>query len=172
MIKVREAELKDCPGIARVQVDSYRTAYAGLMPEAYLAQFSYEEQEQDWVGLLEAGSADILLVAESEEGEIVGYTLARAEAEIYPGYDAEIIALHVRKSVQRQGVGRALLREAVEKLSARGCQSVMLWTLKGNPVRRWYEKLGGKYLGEKTWPLDDFEVHEAAYGWEDISGLQ
>ena len=35
-------------GIARVQVDSYRAAYAGIIPQRYLDQFSYEEQEQDW----------------------------------------------------------------------------------------------------------------------------
>ena len=38
MIEVREAVPEDSPGIARVQVDSYRTAYAGLFPEPYLAQ--------------------------------------------------------------------------------------------------------------------------------------
>jgi len=83
-----------------------------------------------------------------------------------------VVALHVRQFSQRQGVGRALLRAAVAKLAALGCQSVMLWTLKGNPVRCWYEKLGGKYLGEKVWMLDDFAVHEVAYGWEDSAGLQ
>ena len=40
---IREATAADSPGLARVQVDSYRTAYAGLFPQAYLDRFSYEE---------------------------------------------------------------------------------------------------------------------------------
>ena len=39
MIQIREVILEDSPGIARVQVGGYRTAYAGLFPEPCLAQF-------------------------------------------------------------------------------------------------------------------------------------
>ena len=45
---VRKAEVEDSAGMARVQVDSYRTAYAGIMPQDYLDHFTYEEQAQDW----------------------------------------------------------------------------------------------------------------------------
>jgi len=32
-MKIRKAIESDCPGIARVQVDSYRTAYAPIFPQ-------------------------------------------------------------------------------------------------------------------------------------------
>ena len=47
MVEVRRAALDDCATIARAQMDSYRTAYAGIFPQEYLDGFSYEEQEQD-----------------------------------------------------------------------------------------------------------------------------
>jgi hypothetical protein len=34
-----------------------------------------------------------------------------------------------------------------------------------NPVRAWYEKLGGKPLGEKSFEIDDWLIVEVAYGW-------
>lgn len=171
MIHIRNARLEDCPGLAQVQVDSYRTAYAGLFPESYLARFSYEEQTQDWQEWLTALSNEVLLVAVSPEETVLGYVLARAQPDIHPGYDAEILALHVRQAYQGKGIGSALLRASVGQLLEWGCRSVMLWTLQGNPVRQWYERLGGKLLGEKRYPVEDWEMIEIAYGWETISSL-
>ena len=171
MTRIRHARPVDCPGIARVQVDSYRTAYAGLFPESYLTQFTYEEQTQDWEVWLATHPEDLLLVAMSPEGQVIGYLLARAQPDIHPGYDAEILAMHVKLAHQRKGIGKALLRAAVEGLEERGCRSVMLWTLKGNPARAWYERLGGKVLGEKRFQVDGWDIVEFAYGWETLSTL-
>ncbi|MBN1656810.1 MAG: GNAT family N-acetyltransferase [Anaerolineae bacterium] len=165
--EIRQAVPEDCSGLAQVQVDSYRTAYTGLFPPSYLGQFTYEEQEQDWRGLLAAGGDDLLLVAASADGLVMGYTLARAQPDVYPGYDAEIVAMHVRRPFQRQGIGLALLCAALEALDHRACHTVMLWTLKGNPVRAWYERLGGQLLGEKSFQVDGWEIVEVAYGWNE-----
>jgi hypothetical protein len=32
MTTIRPATLQDCPALARLQVDSYRSAYAGILP--------------------------------------------------------------------------------------------------------------------------------------------
>jgi hypothetical protein len=47
----------------------------------------------------------------------------------------------------------------------------MLWTLEGNPVRRWYERLQGKVIGEKSFRIDDWDIVEIAYGWQTMSTL-
>jgi ribosomal protein S18 acetylase RimI-like enzyme len=166
MFHIRPATPADCAGIAKVQVDSYCTAYAGFFPESYFQNFSYAEQEQDWLNWFASGTDEILLVAVSPENEVIGYALTRAKAEIYPGYDSELAALHVRKALQGQGIGKALILNTAERLAARGCQTVMLWTLQGNPVRRWYESLHGKLLGETNYDVDGWNIVEVAYGWE------
>ena len=96
MYQIRNAIFEDCPGIAKVQVDSYRTAYTGLFPTPYLEHFTYAEEEQDWIQMLTSNIEDILLVAISQEKQVVRYILARAKPDIFPGYDSEIVALHVR----------------------------------------------------------------------------
>ena len=172
MYKICKAALEDSRGIAEVQVDSYRTAYAVFFPKAYIDHFTYDEQEQDWIDLLKKETDDILLVALSTEGQVIGYAFARAEAEIHPGYDSEVLALHVRKTYQRNGIGKALLHKAVEELEQRGSKSVMVWTLKGNPIRKWYESLQGRLISEKSYQVDDWTIDEVAYGWEKISTLR
>jgi len=172
LMQIRNASLRDCPGIARTQVDSYRSAYAGLFPQSYLEHFTYEEQEQDWIELLTCGGNDILLVAISPEEQVAGYVLARTKPDIFPGFNSEIVALHVRNPFGGQGTGKALLRNGIERLKVRDCKSVMLWTLKNNPVRVWYEKLGGRLLGEKNYEVEAWVINELAYGWDDISMLE
>lgn len=72
---IRKAKEQDSAGIARVQVDSYRTAYADILPQSYLEHFTYEEQEQDWRDLLSAELDGVLYVATTNKDEIAGYAL-------------------------------------------------------------------------------------------------
>ena len=170
-MKIREATITDSPELARIQVDSYRTAYAGFFPQAYLDHFSYEEQTQDWQDLLSSESKDLLFVAENEPGDIVGYALAKAETDPEAGYDSSLVAIHVHYSQQKKGFGRHLLIAVVSSLQAQGCTSLWLSTLLGNPAQAWYERLGGVPFGEVRYKVDETEVVEIKYGWSDITVL-
>ena len=171
-IQIRQAATQDCRGLARIQVDSFRSAYSGFFPDSYLERFSYEEQEQDWADWLARYPDDILLVACQGDEDLVGYVLVRVEPDIHPGFDAEILALHIHPSFRSRGAGKALLREAVHTLGARGCTSVMLWTLKGNPIRTWYERLQGTTLAETSDQVDGWDIEEVAYGWNPLYRLK
>lgn len=46
---------------------------------------------------------------------------------------------------------------------------MMVWVLKNNPARGFYERLGGKYLYEKPIQIGAEELMEVAYGWRDLS---
>ena len=169
---IRSASPADAAALAHIQVDSYRTAYAGIVPADFLAQFSYEEQTQDWRDLLGQPTDQIFLVAQSPDGELMGYVLGRAGQTDLANYDSELAALHVRQRHQRQGVGRALFAAVAERLWQRGCQSLELSVLVGNPAYAFYERLGGVRLGERTLSLDaDVTVQEALYGWPNIETL-
>jgi ribosomal protein S18 acetylase RimI-like enzyme len=173
-MRIRRATLGDSPHLARIQVDSYRTAYAGLLPQPYLDHFTYEDQEQDWRDLLSSGGEDLLYVAETDTGQIVGYALGRHGPAGISAYDGELLALHVRPAYQRQGLGQELLAAVARQLEQSGSTSLLLWVLEGNPVRALYERLGGQVLGERDWVEESpcrFSVKEVAYGWPDIGTL-
>lgn len=172
---VRPAEPGDAPALAEIQIASYRSAYADIFPQSYLDHFSLEEQTADWRELISAGErAGILLVAEDESGAVAGYALARP-ASALPTYDSELVSLHVRRSCQGQGFGKALIFDAARRLQQAGCASMMLWVLEQNsPSRRLYEHLGGRLIGWHTINLgEDGEISadEVAYGWPTINGL-
>lgn len=171
-MQIRRATAEDTAGLARLQVDSYRTAYAGLLPEAYLAGFSYEDQEQDWRDWPTMYPADVLYVAVDEEGKVAGYALGRPVPTGLARYDCELVALHVRGLVRRQGLGRKLVAAVAGQLKQEGCTALMLWVLEGNPSRAFYERLGGCPAGRQNVTLDEgVTAVEVAYGWPDIEAL-
>lgn len=170
-VLIRPAAAADCAAIAAVQIQSYRTAYAPFFPASYFARFSQTEQEQEWRELLASQQPVDLLVAVAPGDQVAGYSLARIEDTGFAGYTAEIVALHVLPAWKGQGAGRALLGTAVSRLVARGCTGVMLWTLQGNPVRAWYERLGALLLGEKQYETEGWQITEVAYGWPDPAAL-
>jgi ribosomal protein S18 acetylase RimI-like enzyme len=172
-VQIRAARLEDCQALAHVQVDSYRTAYAGILPQSYLDHFTFVEEEADWQRLISSGGDEILLVAETGAGEVVGYVLARPGPSNLPKYEGELVALHVRPPFQRQGIGRRLVAAAAGHLRSRGCSSMKLWVLADNPSRGFYERLGGQPIAQKSISVDesDFRAVEVAYGWMDIGVL-
>lgn len=43
-MKIRIAKVSDAEGIAKVQVDTWKTAYNGIFPDEYLSKLSYNEK--------------------------------------------------------------------------------------------------------------------------------
>lgn len=71
-------------------------------------------------------------------GDIAGYVVARAAAD-----EGEILNLAVAAAHQRLGLGRALVREALAQLGARGARSVYLEVRESNAAaRRLYHGMG------------------------------
>jgi len=170
-MQIRVANLTDCSGIARVQVDSYRKAYGGILPVAYLDHFTYQEQEQDWADLLSSDHNDVFHVAATDSQEIVGYALARQNCGDFPEHDSELVALHVKTEYMQRGLGRQLINSAIGELHNRGGRSLFVWVLADNPARHFYEKLGGVLVGQQPWQNNEHfgtDIYEVAYGWSDI----
>ena len=97
-IRIRRAEAADAGAIARVHVDAWRTTYAGIVSAEFLAGLSYADREQMWKQALTAGPpATSMLVAETEEGEIVGFAYGAPEREGNLLYRGELRAIrHLR----------------------------------------------------------------------------
>jgi GNAT superfamily N-acetyltransferase len=165
-MQIRGATLEDSAGIAKVQVDSYRSAYAGIFRAEYLEAFTCEEQEQDWRNWMSEHPDDVLYVAESEKGGLLAYALARPGETGIDGYDSELIALHVREKSQRMGIGRLMLWTVAKELRRAKCHSLMLWTFEENPSCAFYDHLGATRLDERK--ESEGNPAEIVFGWPRI----
>lgn len=81
------------------------------------------------------------------EGRLIGFYQAEREKHYRkPAVRvARLIDLYVRPSFRHQGVGRALLRHAVDRFRALGAESIsVLVPTQGDPAKAFIERLGFK----------------------------
>lgn len=170
-MQIRKAHLEDAPAIARVHVDSWRQTYAGILSTEFLASLSYSRREEMWHSLLSSSSDTVTFVAVTPSDQIVGFIAAGPEREGDPLYRGEIYAIYLLKEHWRKGLGSRLFVEAARDLRQRGYPALLVWVLKDNPSRRFYEALGGVYLREKDIQIGEQLLLEVAYGWKDTAQL-
>lgn len=170
---VRPARRDDAEGMARVHVDSWRTTYPGIVPDAVLAGLSYSRRQELWSQMLAKAEQEnhFIFVAEDEAGRIVGFADGGPEREGDPEYMGEVYAIYLLKESQGRGVGRLLLEAVARSCFQAGCTSLLVWVLAENPSRHFYAHLGGKPVKVKPIEIGGVKLEEIAYGWSDTSRL-
>ncbi|EGK84217.1 GNAT family N-acetyltransferase [Microcoleus vaginatus PCC 9802] len=170
---VREAKIADAPAIARVNLDTWRTAYRKIVPTAYLAQLSYEKGESRWQEILTnvKNTGVFVCVAENDSGQIVGFAAGGCERTGKYIYKGELFAIYILEEYQRQGIGRQLVRTVATKLAELSLNSMLVWVLGDNSAYKFYEFLGGEKVDEQQTSRAGVALKEIAYGWKDIAVL-
>lgn len=171
---IRPASPADAAGIAHVHVESWRSTYPGMLPDRYLVGLSTATHEKRWRGLL-SGSAPprgrCTFVAQGSGGGIVGFASCGPQRTGLTGYAGEFYALYLLDQAQGQGIGRRFLAVMAQHLLAAGTQAALVWVLRDNPSRYFYERLGGDLLAEQPIGFAGTKLMEVAYGWTDLVPL-
>jgi GNAT superfamily N-acetyltransferase len=133
----------DRMAVSRVFEESWKFAYRGIVPQAYLDSIP----EGRWVNILdEPGWTTLICV---DEGRIVGTTFfCRSRLESYADW-GEIGAIYLLPEYMGKGYGKALIESAIAELNLLGFDKIYLWVLEENKRgRRFYEKMGFSFSGE------------------------
>ena len=168
---IRKATLEDAAGMARVHVDTWRTTYAGIVPDAFLANMSHDRSSRGWAAQLSAQGGTVAYVAEDPLHNIVGFAACGPERTKDPDYKGELYAIYVLKGEQQRGLGKLLVTAAARELRAAGLDSMIAWVLAENPSRLFYEAIGGTRVREKEIVIGEKKLLELGYGWNDLSKI-
>jgi L-amino acid N-acyltransferase YncA len=170
LILVRKAKVDDAEWIAKVRVDTWRTAYKGILTEEFLSNMSSDQSRHMWETiLLDPKSQDAVYVAEDSSKHVVGFVSCGPYRDNDPLYKGEIYALYVLQEGQKRGIGRQLMQAAVTSLKNRGFNSMIAWVLADNPSSQFYERLGGKHVQTRNIAIGGKQLEEYAYGWKDLA---
>ena len=160
---VRRARLADVGSIAKIHVQTWREAYRGIIPQAYLDQLSVVSHERQWRRSL---SGDGWAFVAEWEHRIVGFGSggpARGRRDV----SGELYLLYVLRSCHDRGIGRALFDACHYQLARCGHRGMLAWVLADNPSCRFYERLGGEAAGESSVALAGVKLRELAFVWTD-----
>ena len=169
---IRRARLEDAEGITRAHLQSWRSSYRGLLPGEYLDGLDFEQRLEGWrQGLVQAGAAVFVAVEPGRE-RIVGFCAVgrnRGAPESLPDYQGELYSIYLMEEAKGRGVGRALFQRGADWLRGNGLVPFVLWVLKGNDAARgFYERLGGRLVGEQPIDIGGVSYPEVAYAWTDF----
>src|SRR5262249_24654105 len=144
--RLRRASAVDAAAIARVHVDSWRATYRGIISDAHLHSLTYQAREERWRAALTAGGARPPVP--QGQGAVCGFADG-GESRDPQLADGELYALYLSPTVQRRGLGRALLRALAGDLLHDGHASLLAWALRDNPACGFYARLGGEACTQK-----------------------
>ena len=168
-ITIRTARLDDAGAIARLDVETWQAAYAGILTTPYLAGLSPTRRAAGWANVIRRAPREVHLAA-AGGGELVGFGSCGA-ARGDPGFSSEVFTLYVAPDWQNQGIGRRLLLAMFAQLAADGHRSAVIWVLRDNPARFFYQRLGGREVRRKLLPFNGGTVPASGYGWPDLPGF-
>ncbi len=169
MFAIRSAVADDAEAIATVQVDTWRSAYQGLIPSQVLDALSYEQRAQYWGHIMSLQDREgILLVAEDDADGVVGFCACGVNRDQDSEFASELHAIYVLEAHQNRGIGRALVEECRKWALGRGMTSMIVWVLRNNPYRRFYEAMGGEVVSERVISIGEANLPEVAYGWRTV----
>ena len=143
-IHIRVAQPEDAHDYVLCNVECWRSAYQGILPDAYLEGMTSEvERRTSEYRRSFRNPGNLVYFCAESEGKIVG-RLVVGQGRDWDKPDAgEVGAIYLLEAFWGKGYGKELMDHGVQTLKGMGYQDVFLWVLEKNSrARRFYERYG------------------------------
>jgi GNAT superfamily N-acetyltransferase len=161
----RPARISDARGIAGIEVETWRTTYAGMLADDTLIGMSLVRRQASWAAELRRSRA--IWVWDEAPSQLLGFGFCGPQRGASSAYDGEIYMLYVLPDAQGRGIGSSLLEVMRKDLRSAGRRSVLVWVVRGNPARFFYERMGAKLVLQRQIQDGAKPVDVLGYGWKD-----
>jgi GNAT superfamily N-acetyltransferase len=140
----RRIETTDAEILATLHIASWRSAYRGILRDAYLDVDLVDDRHAVWSERLSNLTPSHFGFIADMEGQPVGFVFVHGHDD--PTWGTLIDNLHVLPNLKGNGLGRLLMAAAAQEASARYSEDgVYLWVFEENTqARGFYAHLGGR----------------------------
>lgn len=123
--------------IGKIYVDSWKSAYVGIVPQDYLNSLD----EEQWASKLDNPNRKTLLCIDSNK--IIGTSsFGKSRNKQFETF-GEIISIYLLPDYIGKGFGKLLMESVISELEKLGYKDVFLWVLEENiKARNFYQKFG------------------------------
>ena len=156
----RQASVSDAIGIAKVQVSTWRNAYASIIDPCFLANLDIEQVTKSQTERIETDGAHRLVAV--IDGEVIGYAVSGIKKD--EPFDNEwfLYALYVLPECQGLGIGKALVDATKQQGKKQGFERLVFGVFSENePSKSFYCRRGAQFIeqlgftvGGKEYPTD------------------
>ncbi len=138
-----------------------------MLPDRVLLGMSETRQATSWAGFIRHRPEDIWVALERHG--LLGFGNCGPQRDRSIDFGGEVYTLYIAPDEQGRGLGQALLIALFRRLLRCGHESALVWVVRDNPSRFFYERLGGRLVLHRRIPLGGQPVEAIAYGWRDLS---
>jgi ribosomal protein S18 acetylase RimI-like enzyme len=169
-LRVRMARPEDAADLARIYIESWQDAYAGVISHSLLSGMSVKAHTARWqASIKNMDRHGAILVAEETRFGAVGLCSLGKARDKGVGFEGEVYTLYVDPAFQGRGAGRALLSAAFEVLKDHKLKSCLIWAHARNNACFFYEAMGGRRVAMRTTRLMGELTPEIGFGWKQLA---
>jgi GNAT superfamily N-acetyltransferase len=154
---VRRPTLDDVDDLARINIETWRATYTGIVPQARIDQMDLATYRQRWVDSVSLTRPGVGTFVAEIRGCPAAYAIGGpyrpqddAAPEAVEGL-GELYAIYVDPPLQGIGAGVAVHDALLRWLAEQGYAEAALWVLVANErARAWYERRGWRDDGGRS----------------------
>ena len=170
---VRKATAEDSGAIARIKVETWRFAYAHILDPIVLTGLDPNTEAPRWRERISNQSDDASAWVACDGDEVIGYVVIGPNRFPEAPCDGELQAIYVQPSHHGQGVGKMLMRPAVDWMINRGYQSMAVFVFRDNPLGvGFYKSLGAQFHDSGDLEIGGKKYADESYVWKSLRDLQ
>ena len=149
MVQIRRAKIGDEKALARIQTESWKAAFADIVPAELLAQCtSLERAGKMYARLLSERRGNGYILELDGRAHCIAWW-DTAKSEDMPGA-AELRCIHSLPDNWRRGYGSRMMERVLADVKAAGYETIVLWVFVRNErAIRFYEAQGFTFGGRK-----------------------
>ena len=153
---IEKPKKEDSEEIAKLVIDSWKTAYKGLINQKYLDNLNIEDSKNKWKKQIEENN-DILIYRENNKIlGVIKYGESEGDKE-----DGEVYILYVKPEEKGNGIGTKLFNTAKQELLKNDYKKMIVWCLDGNKIGEdFYLKSGGDKKEKRIYEVNGINVNE------------
>ena len=155
---VRKARKNDAKDIVFINVMCWKESYKGIFPQVFLDNLDFNNPES----IRKCQNKIDEYAVYEKDNQIIGMARYGKNKKDYDDSYGEIYALYVRPEFQKQKVGTELVQYVFSELKKK-YKYALISTLKENKSNEFYKKIGGKFIGESDFILDEKIYKENVY---------
>lgn len=159
MINIRLAHITDADSITRINIDTWRSNYAGIVPDEHLDSLLYNiEAYQRTIN----NPNNIVYVAEYNS-VVVGYICSGIDTAPDAVASSKLRMAYVKKKYQNQGIGKKLFLKITEHLYKSGYNTLSANTFSAANSNFFYSALGGKICKKTVESIGGTDIDTTTY---------
>lgn len=121
MVRIRAATVADAAAIARVDVETWRETYAGVLPQAMLVGLAPEQRRRGWARFIVRAPGDVMVATHRTDG-VIGFGSCGVRRGGPVAFAGEVFTLYVEPGYQGEGWGAAFFFISSAGFSAARCR--------------------------------------------------